>query len=220
MDGSLMKVYVQECGEGKRIRRYFPVEVGVHQGSVLSHYSLSCYGSAIKGLMTEDCLGSCYRWFGAVGQEDLKRKLQRWKSGLEAKGLRVNVGKTKVMCGVGLQKVVDSRKYPCGVCGKGVDANSIKCTLSWNGYTSAVVTSLRRHSNVSREPRVQIRGNYDGSKFDLLSWWLLCAGGGAEEALGLECGQLGESLMKRHADVSLKLKGKIYDAFTESVGIW
>ena len=44
----------------------------------------------------------------ADSEEDLKRKLQRWKSGLEAKGLRVNVGKTKVMkCGVGLQKVVD-----------------------------------------------------------------------------------------------------------------
>ena len=45
----------------------------------------------------------------------------------------MNVGKTKVMkCGVGHQKVVDSRKYPCGreVCGKSVDANSIQCTLS------------------------------------------------------------------------------------------
>ena len=47
-------------------------------------------------------------------EDDLKRKLQRWKNGLEAKGLRVNVGETKVMkCRVGLQKVVDSGKYPC-----------------------------------------------------------------------------------------------------------
>ena len=38
--------------------------------------------------------------------------MEEWIGG---KGLRVNVGKTKVMkCGVGLQKVVDSRKYPCG----------------------------------------------------------------------------------------------------------
>ena len=45
--------------------------------------------------------------------------------------LRVNVGKTKVMkCGVGLQKVVDSVRYPlCGVCSKGVKTNSIQCTL-------------------------------------------------------------------------------------------
>ena len=54
-------------------------------------------------------------------EDELKEKLQRWKSGLERKGLRVNVGKTKVMkCGVGLKKTVDTGKYPCGVCGKGV----------------------------------------------------------------------------------------------------
>ena len=66
----------------------------------------------------------------ADSEDDLKKKLQRWKNGLEAKGLKVNVGKTKVMkCGVGVQKVVDSRKYLGGVCGKSVDANSIQCTL-------------------------------------------------------------------------------------------
>ena len=49
----------------------------------------------------------------ADSENDLKRKLQRWKNGLVAKELRVNVGKTKVMkCGDGLQKVVDSGKYP------------------------------------------------------------------------------------------------------------
>ena len=53
--------------------------------------------------------------------DNVKRKLQRWNNGLEAKGLRVDVGITKVMkCGIGLQKEVDSGKYPCGVCGKGV----------------------------------------------------------------------------------------------------
>ena len=40
--------------------------------------------------------------------------MQRWKNGLEAKGLRVNVGKTKMKCGVGLQKLVDSGKYLVG----------------------------------------------------------------------------------------------------------
>ena len=85
----------------------------------------------------------------ADSEEDLKRKLQRWKSGLEAKGLRVNVGKTKVMkCGVGLQKVVDSRKYPCGVCGKGVDANSIKCTLCMKWVH-------KRCSDISRKLRAE-----------------------------------------------------------------
>ena len=39
------------------------------------------------------------------------------------------MGKTKVMrCRVDTGKVVKSGKYPCGVCGKGVGANSIQCT--------------------------------------------------------------------------------------------
>jgi len=53
---------------------------------------------------------------------------------MEDKGLRVNMGKTKVMrCRVDIGKVVKSGKYPCEVCSKGVGANSIQCTSckSW-----------------------------------------------------------------------------------------
>ena len=32
-------------------------------------------------------------------------------------------------CGVGLQRVVDSRRCPCGVCGGGVGADSVRCAL-------------------------------------------------------------------------------------------
>ena len=40
------------------------------------------------------------------------------------------MGKTKVMkCEIGLQRVVDSGKYTCEVWGKGVENNSIQCTL-------------------------------------------------------------------------------------------
>ena len=46
-----------------------------------------------------------------------------------AKGLRVNMSKTKVMvCGVGQGPVTKSGKWPCGVCSKGVGVNSILCT--------------------------------------------------------------------------------------------
>ena len=67
---------------------------------------------------------------------------------------------------------------------------------------------MRRHSNarhVSRSPEFeQIRGGCveldDGSKFELVEKFcylgdMLCAGGGQRKLLGLECGQLGESLM-------------------------
>ena len=65
----------------------------------------------------------------AKSQEELKEKIRKWKASLEAKGLKVNVGKTKVMVGgEGAGDVEEVGPWPCGVCGKGVGRNSIKCT--------------------------------------------------------------------------------------------
>ena len=56
-------------------------------------------------------------------------KMRKWKEELEMKGLKVNVGKTKVMnCKVGSVPLEESSKWPCGVCSKGVGNNSILCT--------------------------------------------------------------------------------------------
>ena len=47
---------------------------------------------------------------------------------MEAKGLRVNADKTKVMqCRVSRFQSEDSGKHPCGVCRKGAASNSILC---------------------------------------------------------------------------------------------
>ena len=55
-------------------------------------------------------------------------KIKIWKKGLESKELKVNIGKTKVMkCHVDANMQVESGKYPCGICGKGVGRNSIQC---------------------------------------------------------------------------------------------
>ena len=52
-----------------------------------------------------------------------------WKNGLESKGLKVNMGKTKVMIsGRDLNTLQTSRKYPCAVFRKGVRNNSIFCS--------------------------------------------------------------------------------------------
>ena len=48
--------------------------------------------------------------------EDLK-KFQRWRSALEGKGLKVNVGKTKMMVS-GIEEIALSNIDPCGVCRK------------------------------------------------------------------------------------------------------
>ena len=49
--------------------------------------------------------------------EELLVKVKTWKTEMEKKGLRVNMGKTKIMeSGINLDVLKKSGKYPCGVC--------------------------------------------------------------------------------------------------------
>ena len=66
----------------------------------------------------------------APTMEQLSRRVADWRASLLGKGLKVNAGKSKVMVGSsGGKMIVNSRKWPCGVCGKGVQANSVQCTV-------------------------------------------------------------------------------------------
>ena len=80
----------------------------------------------------------------------------RWKKGMELKGLRVNIGKTKVMrCQVRIGQAEDSGKYPCGMCREGVGDNSINCVACHRCLDgdSAQVVLL---SEVELEPGVKV----------------------------------------------------------------
>ena len=59
--------------------------------------------------------------------EDLRERFQRWRSALEGKELKVNVGKTKMMVSGTKGKIVLSKIDLCGICGKRV--NAVCCTL-------------------------------------------------------------------------------------------
>ena len=60
----------------------------------------------------------------------LGRRVAEWRASLLDKGLKVNARKSKVMVGSsGRKMIVNSGKWPCGVCGKGVQANSVQCTV-------------------------------------------------------------------------------------------
>ena len=63
-----------------------------------------------------------------------------WRASLLDKGLKVNAGNTKVMVGSsGGKMIVNSGKWPCGVCGKGVHVTSVHCTLCKKLFTSSEV---------------------------------------------------------------------------------
>ena len=110
----------------------FPVKVGVHQGSVLS---LLLFIIALEALSREFRTGLPWELLYAddlVLMADSIEKLEilfeRWKSGMEQKGLRVNSGKSKVM--ISKHKCNPQNKtgkFPCSVCLKGVGRNSILC---------------------------------------------------------------------------------------------
>ena len=110
----------------------FGVKVGVHQGSVLS---LLLFVIVLEALSREFRTGTPWELLyaddlviSAETEEGLKMKLNKWKTEMEAEGLRVNMRKTKIMVsGVNLQTLKDSGKYSCSVCRKGVGSNSIYC---------------------------------------------------------------------------------------------
>ena len=109
----------------------FEVKVGVHQGSVLSTLLFTIVLKALSGHFRK---GLPWLLFYAddlillaESREILIKQIRIWKEGLESKGLRVNIGKTKGMkCHADANMQVESRKYPCGLRGKGVGSNSIQ----------------------------------------------------------------------------------------------
>src|SRR5437867_897105 len=111
----------------------FEVMVGVHQGSVLSPILFNIVMQAIadnfkKGLPWE-LLYADDLVLMAESRLELEKRLTEWMARLKEKGLRVNIGKTKIMnCKVSVGQVENSGKYPCGVCREGVGRNSICCT--------------------------------------------------------------------------------------------
>ena len=59
--------------------------------------------------------------------EALRNKFMKWKEVFESKGLKVNLGKTKVMVSSGITKdgMSKSKVDPCVVCSLRVKTNSV-----------------------------------------------------------------------------------------------
>ena len=231
-----------------RESKAFSVRVGVHQGSVLSLLLFIIVLEALSREFREglpmELLYADDLVLVAETEELLMEKLRKWKRGMELKGLRVNIGKTKVMrCQVRVGQAEESGKYPCGVCRQGVGDNSIKCVAchKWIhkkcsgisgrlGYVadfrcrrcldgdSAPVVLL---SEVELEPGVKVECV---SKFCYLGDTLGSGGGVVEAARArVRCAwakfkELSPILTVRGA--SYRIKGRIYSACVQSVLIY
>ena len=63
----------------------------------------------------------------SLNRSECVGRLLPWKEAMEEKRLRVNAGKTKIMiCGMGLDLLQSSGKFPCAVCHTGVQALGLK----------------------------------------------------------------------------------------------
>ena len=111
----------------------FGVGVGVHQGSVLSPLLFIIVLEALSREFRTGCpwelLYADDLMISAESMEELLVKVQTWKTEMEKKGLRLNMGKTKIIeSGINLDVLKKSGKYPCGVCQSGVgSSNAIFC---------------------------------------------------------------------------------------------
>ena len=111
----------------------FEVKVGVHQGSVLSPL---LFILVLEALSREFRTGVPWELLYAddlvIMADTLDECIARfkaWKAGMEQKGLRVNMRKTKFLISAAGQDVLrDTGRFPCAVCRKGVGVHSILCS--------------------------------------------------------------------------------------------
>ena len=117
----------------------------MHQGSVLSTLLFAAVmdvvSSEARSGLPSQLLYADDLVIMAPTMEQLGRRVADWRASWLGKGLKVNAGKSKVMVGSsGGKMIVNSGKWSCGVCGKGVQANSVQCTVyTKNGFINGAV---------------------------------------------------------------------------------
>ena len=104
-------------------------------------------------------------------------------------------------------------RYPCGVCGRGVGANSVLCTACWKWC----------------HKRCSGLGCLSGTAVSLFGVWLRCwsveCGGGSEKAIRARVGaawgkwkEIASLLVNR--GIPLHHRGKVYEACIRSVMLY
>ena len=82
-------------------------------------------------------------------REEVDQKFVDWKTNLERRALKVNIGKTKLMVTGKRNEMLRSGRYPCGVCRQRVGQNSIICTdcQYWCHWRCSGLRAVREDPN-------------------------------------------------------------------------
>lgn len=241
---SLYKGVKTRVRVGSELSEEFEVKVGVHQGSVLSPLVFAIVVDVVtesvrEGLMS-DMLYADDLVLMSESMEGLREKFWKWKDAFESKGLKVNLGKTKVVVSGAEGEVSVSKVDPCGICGKKVMANSVlcgKCGKWIHGRCAKVRRVTRRlgrdfvcgrcekRAGGVVEPLEELCEEVETVRGFCYLGDRVNASGGCEAAVAArarfgwmkfrECGELLNS--KRF---SLKLKGMVYRSCVRSVMLY
>ena len=117
---------------GDEYSNSYDVRVGVHQSSALSPLLFVIVLEALSMEFRTGCLWEILYaddlMISAQPVDELLVKLRIWRSEIEKKGLKVNMGKTKlIVSGSNLDVLKKSGKHSCVVCQAGVGKNAIQC---------------------------------------------------------------------------------------------
>ena len=135
---------------GEGYSEEFEVKVGVHQGWALSRLLFiivleASLGSPGRTSMPMTLLSSLIHWRN-MSEGSWRKEV------MEEKRLRVNSGKTKIMiCGMGLNLLQSSGKFPCAACHTGVGSNSIFCN-GCNGCKHWVHKKCNGLEHLTKDP--------------------------------------------------------------------
>ena len=134
------------------LSKEFKVIVGMYQGSELSPFLFAVVVDVVTVFSREGALGVLLYADDLVSMSKtingFWNKFVKWKEAFESKGLKVNLGKTKVM--------VD----PCGVCSFGVMSNSVLC-LQCGRWIHGWCAGVKRVNKIFA--KIYMQKIYDGN---------------------------------------------------------
>ena len=149
---SLYKDARTKVNVGTHLSEEFEVNVGVHQGSVLSPLLFAIVVDDVMKEIKEGMLHEILRTDGIVliaeTMSEPQEKIYGWKSAIESKGLKVNLMKIKVMVSRIWQVTVkpSSKKDPCDICGRKTMLNAVLC-ISCGNWLHGICAKIKRVTN-------------------------------------------------------------------------